>query len=66
MVEDYKIYQIQLSEALEKNLAVALGRLGLVNPDAVAGVLDKVLKPLCLAFDKTKPHPEKQEAFRYT
>jgi len=54
----------KVAPPLDQNLAVALGRLGLVNPDAVAEALDKILKPFCLALDKIKANPEKQEAFR--
>ena len=50
---------------LDQNLAVTLGRLGLVNPEAVAEALEKILKPFCLSLDKIKATPEKQEAFRY-
>jgi len=42
-----------------------MGRLGLVNSDAVAVALDQFLKPFCEAMIKMKNDPEKQEAFRF-
>jgi len=45
-------------------LAICLGRLGLVNPDAVAPYLPKFLKHFCLALEKTRNDEEKTDAFK--
>lgn len=54
----------QKDPKLDQNLAVAIGRLGLVNPEAIAALLESFLKPFCLSLDQIKNDPEKQQAFR--
>lgn len=55
---------IKKDPLLDQNLAVALGRLGLVNPEAIAALLENFLKPFCVSLDQIKNDPEKQQAFR--
>lgn len=50
---------------LKINLQLALGRLSLVDPDAVAPLLDRFLEQFCTALNHFPGNVEKQQAFRY-
>lgn len=46
------------------NVAIAFGRLGLIDPQTCARYLDHVAKPWCLSIRILKSGEEKESAFR--
>ena len=47
------------------NIAIAFGRLGLVDPQQMSQYLDSITKQWCLSIRTLKKGDEKESAFRY-
>lgn len=54
-----------MHKGLAQAITIALGRLGLVSPDAVAPHLSVFIKPFCMVVEDIEEDPEKQDAYRY-
>jgi hypothetical protein len=53
-----------MHKGLAQAITIALGRLGLVSPDAVAPFLGDFVKPFCMVVDDIGEDLEKQDAYR--
>tara|TARA_B110000285_G_C14776915_1_gene446669 strand:+ start:145 stop:627 length:483 start_codon:yes stop_codon:yes gene_type:complete len=55
----------KLNKSLAQNVAITLGRLGLINPEAVAKHLDKIAKQWCVSLRFLKNNnDEKYQAYK--
>ena len=54
----------KLNKSLAQNIAITLGRLGLINPEAVAKHLDKIAKQWCVSLRYLKGKEDNDEKFQ--
>ena len=54
-----------MNKSVAVNVAIAFGRLGLVDPKTISRYLDAVAKPWCISIRILKAGGEKESAFRY-
>lgn len=53
----------KLNKSLAQNIAITLGRLGLINPEGVAKHLDKIAKQWCVSLRYLKGDTNNDEKF---
>lgn len=54
----------KLNKSLAQNIAITLGRLGLIHPEAVAKHLDKIAKQWCVSLRYLKGKEDNDEKFQ--